>query len=140
MGNKVWVDIHGGSTHFPVALIIASMLFDVIGYGLNREPHSRDLHAAAFYALMLGALATFVAVLSGLIISHWQAFGGGLLAKHHDFVWPSFAMIVALAVWRLTVQQRASRHAYALYLAASIVTAALVAIAGYWGGEMVLGG
>ena len=29
MPSKFWVNMHGGSTHFPVALIIASMLFDL---------------------------------------------------------------------------------------------------------------
>ncbi len=140
MSNKFWVDMHGGSTHFPVALIIASMLFDLIGYALNREPHSRDLHMAAFYSLMLGAFVSFGAVLSGLMISGWHVFGDGLLAKHHDFVWPAFGLIVALAVWRLVVRQRASRRAYAVYLACSIVAAVLMATAGYWGGEMLVGG
>lgn len=140
MGNKFWVDMHGGSTHFPVALIVASMLFDLIGYVINREPHSRDLHVAAFYSLMLGAVASFGAVLSGLIISRWQVFGDGTLAKHHDFVWPAFALIIGLAVWRLIVRERATRHAFAVYLACSIITAVLMATAGYWGGEMLLGG
>lgn len=140
MNNKLWTDMHGGSTHFPVALIIASMLFDLIGYGLNRQPYSRDLHIAAFYSLMLGALATFAAVLSGLVISGWHVTGSGLLAKHHLFVWPAFGLIIALAVWRLVVRQQAGRRAYALYLAVSIITAVFVATAGYWGGEMLLGG
>lgn len=116
------------------------MLFDLAGYALNREPHSRDLHAAAFYSLLLGALASFVAVLSGLVISQWQVFGEGTLAKHHDFVWPAFALLIGLAVWRLVIRQRASRRAYAAYLACSIVAAVLMATAGYWGGEMLLGG
>ncbi len=140
MPNKFWVDMHGGSTHFPIALVIAALLFDLVGYGLNREPHSRDLHMAAFYSLMLAALATFGAVLSGLMISGWHVGGDGLLAKHHLFVWPAFGLIVALAIWRLVVRQKASRGAYAVYLAASVVTAVVVATAGYWGGEMLVGG
>ncbi len=140
MNSKFWANIHGGSTHFPIALIIASVLFDVAGYALNREPHSRDLHVAAFYALVLGALASFVAVLSGLIISGWHFGGDGLLAKHHLFVWPAFGLIVALAVWRLVVRQQASRHAYGAYLVVSLAGAVLMALAGYWGGELQGGG
>ena len=74
------------------------------------------------------------------MISGWQFSGSGLLAKHHLFVWPAFGLIVALAVWRLVVRQQASRHAYALYLAVAVITAVLVALAGYWGGEMLVGG
>jgi uncharacterized membrane protein len=140
LNGSFWVKVHGGTTHFPIALIIASMLFDLVGYALNREPYSRDLHMAAFYSLLLGALASFAAMLSGLIISQWQVFGEGTLAKHHDFVWPAFALIVGLAVWRVVIRERASRRAYAAYLACSIVAAVLMATAGYWGGEMLLGG
>lgn len=140
MNSKFWANIHGGSTHFPIALIIASALFDIAGYVRNREPQSRDLYAASFYALALGALASFVAVLSGLIISGWHFAGAGLLGKHHLFVWPAFGLIVALAVWRLVVRQQASRHAYGAYLAVSLAGAALMALAGYWGGELQGGG
>lgn len=140
MSSKFWANIHGGSTHFPIALIIASALFDIAGYALNREPHSRDLHIAAFYALLLGAAASFVAVLSGLIISGWHFAGEGLLAKHHLYVWPAFGLIVGLAVWRLVARQQASRHAYGAYLVVSLAGAALMALAGYWGGELQGGG
>lgn len=140
MSSKFWANIHGGSTHFPIALIIASVLFDLIGYVLNRQPHSKDLHAAAFYALLLGALASFIAVLSGLMISGWHFAGAGLLAKHHLYVWPAFGLIVALAVWRLVVKQQASRYAYGMYLVVSGVAAVLMALAGYWGGELQGGG
>jgi uncharacterized membrane protein len=139
MGVSFWMKVHGGTTHFPIALIIASLLFDLVGFALQREPHSRDLHMAAFYTLLLGALASFAAVLSGLMISGWQVFGAGTLAKHHDFVWPAFGLIVGLAVWRLVVRQRASRRAYALYLVFSVVTAVVMTAAGYWGGELMLG-
>ena len=139
MNGSFWVKVHGGTTHFPIALLIASMMFDLIGYAIQREPHSRDLHMAAFYALLLGAAASFAAVQSGLIISGWQVFGDGTLAKHHDFVWPAFALLVGLAVWRLIVRQSASRRSYAAYLACSVVAAVLMTAAGYWGGELVLG-
>jgi uncharacterized membrane protein len=132
--------MHGGSTHFPIALIIAAMLFDLAGCALSREPHSRDLHMAAFYALLLGALGSFGAVLSGLVISQWQVFGDGTLAKHHNFVWPAFALMVGLVAWRMVVRQHASRRAYAVYLACSTVTAILMTAAGYWGGELLLSG
>lgn len=139
MNNSLWARMHGGVTHFPIAMLIASMLFDLIGYGLNREPVSRDLHAASFYALMLGALASFAAVLSGLLLSRFEVFGSGSLGKHHTFLWPAFALLIGLAVWRLIVRDRASRRAFACYLAVSIVATVLMSGAGYWGGELMMG-
>ena len=46
---------------FPIALMIASFLFDALAY-VGREPYKRDLHVAGFYTLLLGAPASFVAV------------------------------------------------------------------------------
>jgi len=134
-----WYNIHGGSTHFPIALLFSSFFFDAAGYGLHKKAWSRDLHVAAFYALLLGASTSFVAVLSGLILSGWQFGGGGTLAKHHLFVWPAFGLIVALGVWRVIVRDTASRSIYGGYLAASLLATGLMLAAGYWGGELAAG-
>ena len=135
--EKLWANLHGGSTHFPIALMIASVIFDALAYFWNREPYKRDLYAAGFYSLLLGAAAVFVAVLSGLVISAWQFFGTGLLAKHHDFVWPAFGLMIGLAVWRLTVRGEASRPAFGVYLVVAALTSGLMAAAGYFGGELL---
>lgn len=141
MGANIWwVRIHGGVTHFPIALVIASMLFDLAGYALNREQYSRDLHAAGFYAIVLGALASFAAVLSGLVLTSGEMLGSGMLLKHHVLMWPGFALLVAAAGWRLAARNRASRRAFAAYLMVAITTAALLSGAGYWGGEMMMAG
>ena len=134
--EKLWANLHGGSTHFPIAMMIASFLFDFAAYVL-RDPLKRDLHVAGFYTLLLGAAATFVSVLSGLAISAWQFFGEGLLAKHHDFVWPAFGLMIGLVVWRLVVRTDAARPAFGVYLVFAALTAGLMGAAGYFGGELL---
>jgi len=138
--EKLWLNLHGGSTHFPIGLMIASVLFDFLAYALNREPYKRDLHAAGFYCLLLGAAGSFLAVLSGFVISAWKFFGEGLLGKHHDFVWPAFGLMIGLAVWRLIVRNEASRPAFGVYLIVAAITAGLMAAVGYYGGELLEGG
>lgn len=135
--EKLWANLHGGSTHFPIALMIASVIFDMLAYFFRKDSLRRDLSAAGFYSLMLGAAATFVATLSGLVISAWQFFGNGLLAKHHDFVWPAFGLMIGLAVWRLVVREEATRPAQGAYLIVAAITAGLMAAAGYFGGELL---
>lgn len=136
--NQMFSRMHGGTTHFPIALVIVSMLFDLIAFAIRREPYTKELHIAAFYCLMVGALGSFAAVLSGLWISRWETFGSGMLGKHHIFIWPGFALLIGMAGWRLVVRDKASRRAFALYLAVGIVTAVLIAGGGYWGGEMLM--
>ena len=131
--------MHGGSTHFPIALVLASMLFDVLGHVWPEQTRRRELHATGFYLIVLAALSSFGAVLSGLVIAKWKIVGTGLTEKHHLFVWPAFALMIALAVWRVLAGDKASRRGFAVYLAAMALTSVLITLAGYWGGEMLIG-
>jgi uncharacterized membrane protein len=143
MDNSLWVKMHGGTTHFPIALVLASIVFDLLGSIVPDNPDKSrraGLRAAGFYSLQLAAVGSFGAVLSGLVISHGQIWGRGNLARHHSFLWPAFGLLIALAVWRLTVGNRASSAFFKIYLAVSIVAGALMATAGYWGGELLLNG
>jgi uncharacterized membrane protein len=76
---------------------------------------------------------------SGLALSKWKTGGSGLVWRHHLFVWPTFALIVALGTWRFLVGSDISRRASWLYLGVMIVACALISVAGFFGGEMLLG-
>ena len=93
-----------------------------------------------FYTLVLGALSSFGAVVSGLVISHGETWGRGNLARHHGFVWLAFGLIIARAVWRLVVGNRASSRAFKAYLTIAVITGGIMGAAGYWGGELLLNG
>lgn len=140
MDTSLWIKLHGGITHFPIALMIASVFFDLAGTVWRREPQRGELRKAGFLTLILGAVACFGAILSGLLLTNWETMGAGSMARHHEFVWPAFALIVGLAVWRLVMQERATRRAFGIYLTLSVAAAAFMAAAGYWGGELLLGG
>jgi len=122
---------------------MASALFDLMG---SLVPDNQDksrragFRAAGFYTLLLGALGSIGAVVSGLVISHGQLWGRGNLAHHHTFLWPAFGLLIALAAWRLVVGSRASNGAFKTYLAAALLAGGLMAAAGYWGGELLLNG
>ena len=115
MDNSLWVKMHGGTTHFPIALVMASVLFDLAGLLVpeNLDKSRRaGFRAAGFYTLLLGALGSIGAVLSGLVISHWQLWGRGNLDRHRTFLWPAFGLLTGLAVWRLVVGNHASNSAF----------------------------
>jgi uncharacterized membrane protein len=135
--HKFWTDLHGGSTHFPIALLIGSFLFDLIGFYVKQDKASRDLHSAGYYSLVLGALGGFAAVLSGAMLTQWQLMGHGRLLLHHKFVWPAFGLLTALAVWRIMVQDKSTRRGFGVYLVVAAITTILMAISGYWGGELL---
>jgi uncharacterized membrane protein len=140
LGANVWEMMHGGSTHLPIALMLVSAVFDTLG-GVIRSDRVKDrFHATGLFTLIAGTLGAFPAVLSGLVLARWEIGGSGALFWHHFFLWPAFAMLIALSVWRLIVRGRRSRTGFFIYLLAAFGTAFLVSAAGFWGGEVLLGG
>src|SRR6266699_3507184 len=143
MDNSLWVRMHGGTTHFPIVLVLASALFDLAGliFPENSDKSRRaGFRAAGFYSLILGGLGALGAVVSGLVISHGQLWGRGNLAHHHTFLWPAFGLLTGLAVWRVVVVNHASNGSFRIYLGIALTTAVLMGAAGYWGGELLLKG
>jgi uncharacterized membrane protein len=136
--SSFWDRVHGGSTHLPIALAIASTLFDGCACFIKNQRLRQGIHSAGFYALLLGTLGTLPAVISGLVLTKWDITGTGATLFHHYFVWPSFALLIALSVWRVIVGTNTSKGIFYIYLAVMILTAGLVSIAGFWGGEMLL--
>jgi uncharacterized membrane protein len=139
MNQTFWARMHGGATHFPIALIMVSVLFDVAGFWWRDEARRREFYSVGFYSLLIAAAASPVAVLSGIALSKGMLLGTGMLALHHYFVWPAFGLLIGLAVWRLVVRERASRRARGFYLAVASLTLVAMMTAGYWGGEMIIG-
>ena len=139
MNQVFWARMHGGATHFPIALIMVSVLFDSAGFLCRNEVRGREFRAVGFYSLLIAAAASPAAVLSGIALSKGVLLGTGMLALHHYFIWPAFGLLIGLAVWRLVVRERASRRAGGFYLALACLTLVAMMTAGYWGGEMIIG-
>ena len=139
MNQTFWARMHGGATHFPIALIMVSVVFDVAGFWWRDEVRRREFRSVGFYSLLIATAASPIAVLSGIALSKGILLGTGMLALHHYFVWPAFGLLIGLAVWRLVVRERASRRARGFYLAVASLTLVAMMTAGYWGGEMIIG-
>src|SRR5260370_13446645 len=106
MDNSLWVKMHGGTTHFPIALVMASALFDLAGLVVPEnvgKSRRAGFRAAGFYTLILGALGSLGAVLFGLVIRRRQLLGRGNLAHHHMVLCPAFGLLTGLAGFRLGV-------------------------------------
>src|SRR6202007_1236862 len=137
---NLWEMMHGGSTHLPIALMLVSAVSDGLGCLIKTDQVRDRFYVAGFIMLIAGTLGAFPAVLSGLILARWEIGGDGALLWHHVFLWPSFALLIALSVWRLIVRGRRSRAGFVIYLLAAFAAAFLVSAAGFWGGEILLGG
>ena len=139
MNALFWQRMHGGTTHFPIALLLASVIFDLAARQSRDQGLRKGHHAAGLGSAVMGVLGGIGAVKSGLVLSHGQTLGGGYGRFHHLFVWPAFSLIVGLGAWRVQAGDFTTRRAPACYMAVMGLAAALIMGAGYWGGEMMLG-
>jgi hypothetical protein len=135
-----WLRLHGGATHFPIVLLFVSVLLDGLALCWPDKRARPGFHSAAAVLASIAVVASFGAVISGLVIGRWRTMGTGSLLRHHLFVWPAFALSIALVVWRLLRGERASVRGFAIYIGGMTVASALMFAAGYWGGEMALAG
>jgi uncharacterized membrane protein len=138
MNQTFWARMHGGATHFPIALLMVSVVFDHAGFWWRNELRRREFRALGFHSVLFAAAASPLTVLSGIALSKGKLMGSGALLLHHLFIWPAFGLLVGLAVWRLVVRDRASRRASRCYLILATIAAAAMMGAGYWGGEMII--
>src|SRR5512140_1149218 len=139
MSATFWQRIHGGSTHFPIVLLLASVAFDLVASRTRDEPLRRGLHAAGFGSAVVGLLGGVGAVVAGLMMTHGRMLGGGYERIHHLFVWPAFVMSLIFVGWRSFQRGRIPERGLAVYVVGMAVVSVLMVGAGYSGGEVLLG-
>ena len=131
--------MHGGSTHFPIVLLLASVVFDFIAWRSRDDGLRRGLHLAGFGSAIVGVLGGVGAVISGLVMSRGQMLGSGYEKFHHLFIWPAFGLCIACVAWRWFKHKKTLQSGFGIYLTGMSIASALMMGAGYWGGEMLLG-
>lgn len=134
MEPGLWARLHGAAIHFPVALAVFAVLCDTAALLWWVRPVAARLLAAGSYGLYLAALGSVPAVVSGLVLTRGDMFGHGALRWHHAFVWPAWALLIALAVWRALHREAPTRREHAAHLAVLWVMTALMGGAGHFGG------
>jgi len=119
--------------HFPIALFIISVAFDVFAIW-RKNP---AMVTAAYYNLLTAALTTPVAVVSGLAAWQWQLEGAklkGNLLLHLIFALTASGMIWLLCGWRVRQRRFPQRTPGIIYIALALATVLLIALAGHLGG------
>ena len=136
-----WDQLHGAMTHFPIALLLFSTVCDFASVILHKLSFARELRRVSLYGVAVSAVASVGAVVSGIALTKGNMWGRGDLGWHHRFIWPAFGLLVALAVWRLMVKDHPmSRAGLWFYLILMFLASGFMAAAGYFGGELLLGG
>jgi len=119
--------------HFPIALFIISVAFDLLAIW-RRNP---ALAKAAYYNLLAAALTAPVALASGLTAWQWLLEGAklkGNLLLHLIFALSASGMIWLLCGWRVRQRRFPERTPGRIYIVLALATVLLIALAGHLGG------
>jgi len=119
--------------HFPIALFIISVAFDLVAIWRKNPTMAR----AAYYNLLGAALTAPVAVATGLTAWQWQLEGAklkGNLLLHMIFALSASAMIWLLCAWRIRQRKLPQRTLGITYISLALATVLLIALAGHLGG------
>jgi len=118
--------------HFPIALFLTGVAFDLCGLWLQR----RSLADAAYFNFLVAAFMTLPVVASGLLAWQWQLEGQelkGILRWHLVL-----ACLSSVVIWLVWWFHRRSRHRAAALpryrVPLEMLGAALVALTGHLGG------
>ncbi len=131
--------LHPVLAHFPIALLLTSVLFDALAYALKRP----SLHVVGFWNLLAGVLGAGAAVYSGYASQNQlpsTSIPQVLIGSHRGASLVALAIFALLLVVRLV---RARRGAVILerwlpvYLVLAIVGGGFLARAGHSGNKLV---
>jgi len=130
--------LHPAFVHFPIALSMVALLFEL----LARHPRARVLESSAGILMVLAALGSVAAVLSGNA-AHDEAVvppaAAALIARHEQVGELAMWFLLALAAIRVLLGWRGWLKGFVpwAYLLLAAAAAGLVGYNGYLGGKMV---
>lgn len=139
--------IHPFLVHFPVALLLTSVVFDLLG----RRTGQAGLRSAGLYTLIAGVSGGCLAALAGLrdagmvrarALERLGERAQPLLeaiSTHQTLALVTLGMFAALLLWRLANRDQLSRADQAAYLTVAALASALLLYAGYLGGMLAHG-
>jgi uncharacterized membrane protein len=124
--------LHPILVHFPIALLCVSVALDITGYFLGVIHLTR----AGFYLLVLGVAGAGVAALAGPDHAIGSAAADALLIAHQNFALLTVALGVSLLLVRFFAADGIVAPWALLYLVVSLALLGVLALTGYYGGEL----
>lgn len=128
--------LHAALNDLPPALLLVSVLFDLLGAFLKRE----SLKAAGFWTLVVGVLGTGAAILSGLLAEDATPHGAeahAVMETHETLAFIVLGLFGVLALWRIVRKGVWSEKEQPIALTAGVIGVALLTYAAMLGGRLV---
>ena len=122
--------LHPKLVHFPIALVVAAMILDVVSYIVKKE----TLHLAARYVFYLAAFFSVLTVFSGLVEADKIHLNHPILSAHRSYAIALAASTCIFCVIFPFLPLRFKRPAFTFVVLVCVI---LVIMTGNYGGQMV---
>jgi uncharacterized membrane protein len=127
---------HAALNDLPPALLLASIVFDLLGSATRRE----SLKTAGFWTLVAGAIGAILALTSGLLaedtIEHGEAVHQ-VIERHETMAIAVTVVFGLLAAWRIWRRGTLPGQERVVYLFAATLGTAMVVWVAHLGGTIV---
>jgi len=137
-GVAAMANIHPMLVHFPIALLNAFLLFEIIGFITGSESARR----AAGWVLYLGTAGAAAAVAAGVhaasTVRHADEVHA-IMTRHMYLGFAVLSLAVVLSLWRVVRGGGSPQRASLPYLLLAIATSVVMAFGADLGGLMVYG-
>ncbi len=132
------VGLHPAVVHFPIVLLVAAFVLDVVGFATGRTGPS----AAARWAIWVGTVTTGLAVWSGhhageAAQESLAPMVEALVVRHHDLALVTLGGAAVLSLWRLLVRSDVGFKWQLAYLILFAVLLAQLTRTAHLGGRLV---
>lgn len=129
--------IHPMVVHFPIALLLASLLFDLLALRWREE----ECRATSLSLLALGVLAAVVALLTGHLaeeaVEHSGTIPKQAIETHEELAFAAFWVFAGLLGVKMLSYWGWMRERALLVLFIGVGGAVLLLVASYYGGDLV---
>jgi len=118
--------------HFPIALFIASVVFEVVA-AWRKQP---VFAAVAYYNLLGAALTIPFAIATGLGAWHWQLEGAAIKGnlRLHMICALTSALLIFFLAWMRSRLRTKSRSPSIAYWAVTVIAVLTITLTGHLGG------
>lgn len=128
--------LHPILVHFPIALLFASVFFDLLGTTLSRE----SFREGALWLLGLGLTGGIAAAIAGGMAEDAAEKAGiaeSLIETHETLAQVTLVIMAVLLLSRLLLRNRFSTRTFTAYLAVATVGLLTLIATGHTGGDLV---
>ena len=128
--------LHPMIVHFPIALLLTSVLFDAASHIFKRE----SLRDGALWLLVLGLLGGIAASIAGSFAEEAAEKTGiaeSLIETHESLAFVTLGIFGVLFLWRIFMRNQLSGQLLAIYLLVATIGVGTLSATGYYGGDLV---